>query len=409
VITSQEPADQGTHGSIKVYSPSQQQMQQNATGFRSLINTQRAVAGQPPVDDATFNSLGFKGQRDAAQAAIAFLSPTPAYTLDKNSPSYLPNVLAQKQQQLQQYQQHKDVNGQPDADPTVERQLQNGINYLQHSWDTSNAMENKAAVDQITAEAPAKAASAAQTATAEAKARLPYELAKTRAEQAVKDGDPNAAGQLLYNGVVAPSQLVSARNPAFAQQAFTAAANIAKSQGKTWDAQTAEGYFKAAGASQNVNFFGSAKSLTDQGGTLDQLQTAFNNLPNGQIPAFNKVADWTSAAAGKGSTAAFAQTAVGVADDYAKVMGGGTGSDSARNELLKSFAQSHSPEAMAAAINAARQAVDSQMNSRIGTNPVMKNMYGSQLLVHVKDPQGGDHAFRTQQQADQFKKQAGIQ
>jgi hypothetical protein len=54
-------------------------------------------------------------------------------------------------------------------------------------------------------------------------------------------------------------------------------------------------------------------------------------------------------------------------------------------------------------------AVDSQMNGRIGTNPVMKRMYGDQMLVHVKDPKGGDHVFRTQQQADAFKKAAGIQ
>lgn len=172
VATSQQPEDHGTHGTISAYSPSQQQMRQNVAGFRNLINTQRAVTGQPAIDDPTFNSLGFKGQRDAALAAITFMSPTPAYNLDKNSPAYLPNVLAQKTQQLQQYQNHKDVNGNKDADPNVIQQLHNGITYLQKSWDTSNQMENTAAVANINATAPAKAAAAAQETTAKAAAEL---------------------------------------------------------------------------------------------------------------------------------------------------------------------------------------------------------------------------------------------
>jgi hypothetical protein len=251
----------------------------------------------------------------------------------------------------------------------------------------------------------AQAIAAGAKAGADAAARLPYELAKTKAEQSVKDGDPNATAQLLVNGDVAPSQITSGRNGEFATRAFAAA----KQLNPTWNSQTAEGYYKAAGASQNVTFFGSAKSLTDQNGTLDQLQNAYNALPNGQIPRLNKIADWTSAAAGGGSTAAFAQTAIGVADDYAKVMGGGQGSDSAREEVLRSFAQSHSPAQMQAAIQAARLAVDSQMNSRIGTNPVMRRMYGDQLLVRVTTPDGAVYPFRTQQQADAFKKAAGIQ
>jgi hypothetical protein len=373
VATVQQPAPDGTHGKVAVYSPSQQQMQQNANGFRELINTQRAVQGQPPIDNATFNSLGFKGQRDAAQQAINFLKPTPSFSMDKNKPDYLPAVLAQRQQQLAQYQAHKDANGNPDANPNVQKQLQDSISYLQNTWDSVNKQENKAASDAINATAGAKANAAAL----EAKAKLPYELAKVKAEQAVKDGDPTAAGRLLATGVVAPSQIISARNPAFAQQAFDAANGI----DPNWNAQTAEGYFKTASTPANVTFFGSAKSLTDPNGTLDQLASQFAKLPNGQIPAFNKLADWKSAATGKGAMAGFAQTALGVADDYAKVMGGGQGSDTAREEVLQSFAASHSPDQMAAAISAARGAVNSQIESRIGGNPVMRNMFGKSQPV----------------------------
>jgi hypothetical protein len=207
------------------------------------------------------------------------------------------------------------------------------------------------------------------------KALLPIKLQEEKAKQAVTDGDPNALAQLLVNGDVAPSQVISSRKPEVAQQAFTAA----KKANPNWNAQQAEGYFKAASSGGNVQFFGSANSLLDQDGTLNQLQQNFNALPNGKIPAFNKVSDWTAAASGSGATAAFAQTALGVADDYAKVMGGGTGTDAARNSMLESFARSSSPEAMKSAIAAARAAVTSQTSARIGTNPVMRKMYGQNL------------------------------
>jgi hypothetical protein len=112
---------------------------------------------------------------------------------------------------------------------------------------------------------------------------------------------------------------------------------------------------------------------------LEQLESAYRKLPNGQIPKFNTIADWKSAASGSGATAGFAQTAIGVADDYAKVMGGGQGSDSAREEVLKSFAMSHSPQQMESAIDAARGAVGSQMTSRIGSNKAMGRMYGEHM------------------------------
>jgi hypothetical protein len=167
VATIQHPEPDGTHGTVSVYSPSQQQMRQNSNGFRNLVNTQRAAQGLPEIDDATWNSLGFKGQRDLAQKAIEFMKPTPSYSLDKNKPDYLPVVLAQRQQQLDQYEQHKDVNGKPDYDPNVAKQLQNGITYLQGAWQTTNNMENDAQVNNINATSPAKANAAAANVIAE--------------------------------------------------------------------------------------------------------------------------------------------------------------------------------------------------------------------------------------------------
>lgn len=222
---------------------------------------------------------------------------------------------------------------------------------------------------------PESIAGDAAKAGAIAKAQQPFKEAQARMEQSVKDGDPALAGKMLANGDVAPSQIISTRNPEFAQKAFAAA----KAADPNYNPQRAEGEYKVANSPTNLGFFGSAKSLTDPKGTLDQLEEAYKQLPNGQIPKLNKLTDWESAAKGSGATSGFAQTALGVADDYAKVMGGGQGSDSAREEMLKSFSMASSPRQMEAAIEGARAAVGSQMKSRIGDNKAMKNMYGSNM------------------------------
>jgi len=201
---------------------------------------------------------------------------------------------------------------------------------------------------------------------------LEIDKAKKSAEQAIADGDPNAAAQLLVNGTVAPSQLISSRKPEFAQKAFTAAAQLQPG----WNAQQSEASYKVAGSPAQVAFFGSSKSLTDKGGTLDQLAAAGKDIPDGQIPIFNTVADALKASTGSGPVAKYAAVALGVADDYAKVMGGGQGSDSSREQALKLISAKQSPEQRAASIEGIRGAVGSQTTSRIGNNTVLQKMYG---------------------------------
>lgn len=287
---------------------------------------------------------------------------------------HLPGAIAAMQTQRDAVANSKSSN------PAQLQQLDNTISILKTNLKALD--DHAAGVKQQTKQAelnaensPESIKGAADKASAVEAAKQPLELQKIKAQQAIKDGDPNAAGKMLASGDIAPSQIISTRNPAFAQQAFEAA----KAADPHYNPQRAEGEFKAANSPTNIGFFGSAKSLTDPGGTLDQLEAAYRKLPNGQIPKLNSIADWKASASGSGVTAGFAQTALGVADDYAKVMGGGQGSDSAREEMLKSFAMSGSPKDMEASIDAARGAVGSQMTSRIGSNKAMSRMYGDNL------------------------------
>jgi hypothetical protein len=223
--------------------------------------------------------------------------------------------------------------------------------------------------DPVTASRAARLLSTAQVAQ---KTQLAMDASKKATDQAIQDGDPNAAAKLLVDGTVAPSQIISSRKPEFAQKAFTAAAQM--QQG--WDARKAEADFKVASSPAQVAFFGSAKSLTDKGGTLDQLKAAGDDIPGGKIPIFNSIADAIKASTGSGPIAKYASIALGVADDYSKVMGGGQGSDTSRTQALQLISAKQSPDQRAASIEGIRGAVGSQTNSRIGNNAVMQKMYG---------------------------------
>lgn len=253
-------------------------------------------------------------------------------------------------------------------DPTMlsGEKLPAAISYLQgKAADTSSPVD------------AARATRLLNTAQTAKNIQLQMDYSKKANDQAIQDGDPNAAAKLLVSGVVAPSQLISSRKPEFAQKAFTAASQMQPG----WNAQSADADFKVASSPANVGFFGSAKSLIDKGGTLDQLASAAKDIPQGKIPVFNTIADAMKAATGSGPIAKYAAILLGVTDDYAKVMGGGTGTDSGRTQALALAPANASPEQRAAALEGIRGSVSSQLNSRIGANPVMKRMYGDQLAA----------------------------
>ena len=229
-------------------------------------------------------------------------------------------------------------------------------------------------------------------------AKLHDATALKAAEQAITDGDPRAAARLLIDGTVAPSQIISSRKPAFAQSAFSAAAQMQPG----WNAQKADADYNVAKSPGNLAFFGSSKSLTDPGGTIDQLKAAAKDIPQSEFPVFNSVADWYKAATGSGPIAKYAALGLGVADDYSKVMGGGQGSDTSRGQALNILAAKQSPEQRDGALDGIRGAVVSQTNSRIGNNPVLKKMYGSEVSSPAPTSSGKAVSLAAAKQLPQY-------
>ena len=204
---------------------------------------------------------------------------------------------------------------------------------------------------------------------------------EAQARQSAAQGSPEDAGKLLAAGQVTLADLKSrGTTPKFITQSIAAAQKIDPHYNPA-DEVIAESVAKSQTANQ---FFGSANSLISKGGTLDQLEQQGKQIPNNKLPVLNTVEDWQKLATGKGPLAGYAATALGVADDYGKVMGGGTASDHARDAALRLFAAAQSPEQRANAIAATRNAVQSQRDSRIGNNQFMKRQYGAETSGTAK-------------------------
>jgi hypothetical protein len=217
---------------------------------------------------------------------------------------------------------------------------------------------------------------------------LQDQKSEANAKQIATQGSPIDAGRLLADGSLTLSDLKTrGMTPAFILQATNNAQRINPSY-KPSDEVVAENVAKSPAASQ---FFGSANSLISKGGTLDQLATVGQKIPQNKIPVLNTIEDWTKLSKGQGPLAGYAATILGVADDYGKTMGGGQASDSARNSALALIGAAQSPEQRASAIQSIRSSVGSQVKERIGSNQFLKRQYGYALPQETNSPspQGG--------------------
>lgn len=197
-------------------------------------------------------------------------------------------------------------------------------------------------------------------------------LREARNQQIVDQGTPDSAGKALADRSLTLDELKTRK---VTSDFIVQAVRAAQKYDPTFKAAESAGQARIAASAANQQFFGNTDSLLVRGGTLDQLEVAGKNLGNTQIPAYNSLANLRKAALGQGPQAAYAAAILGVADDYSKVMTGGQGSDTSRQQALDIISKNLSPEGRQAAIAQIKQAVTSQRNGRIGTNPYLRDMY----------------------------------
>jgi hypothetical protein len=212
------------------------------------------------------------------------------------------------------------------------------------------------------------------------------ETSKENARIAAVSGDPAANGQLLAEGDLTLADLKSrGSSPKNITDSVNAAKAYAAAHGKTYNASDEIVGESALKGQTNQNFYGSARSLVQQGGMLDQLKTAHDNLGNIAVPRLNSIAGWLKFNAGTPALAAYKQAVLAAADDYAKVMGGGNPTIEQFNALRDGFAYQLDNAQLDAAVNVARNSVRSQVEGRIGPNQYIRKRMGDIL----QDEAGG--------------------
>jgi hypothetical protein len=212
-------------------------------------------------------------------------------------------------------------------------------------------------------------------------------FANKNAEQAATAGDPNVAGQMLYEGGLTLADLKSrGSTPKQIIDATRAAGAYAAAHGGKYNASDEIVGEKTLGEPTNQVFFGSARSLVQGGGMLDQLKAAHDALGNTKIPAYNTIKDWRDYQAGQPQLATYRAAVLAAADDAAKVMGGGQPTDALRDSFLQTFNSNINNLGFDGALEQSRTGVRSQVVGRIGPNRYIQQREGDILA-------GGDRGI----------------
>lgn len=223
---------------------------------------------------------------------------------------------------------------------------------------------------------------------------------KAKADQMAKQGDPEAAGKALAGGEVTLADLKTRGTTA---DFILKSIDVAKRYDKDYNAADEVNFEHIAKSPSGAQFFGSAHSLMAKGGTLDQLADWGKKIPENSLPVLNKYEDWYKLSKGEGPLAGYAALVLGVADDYGKVMGGGTASDSARDAALHLFAAAQTRAQREDAIRGTLGGVGSQIDGRIGKNKFLQREYGgfarSDYAPKPEDPNAKPQSTEQQQQA----------
>jgi hypothetical protein len=299
------------------------------------------------------------------------------FVFDNMVQSQILQRVAQQQKVTEfQAEQAKAKSAQQAADPLFKMENEPGEMSGEKSSAAIPLLQNKLS-DPNTAPADKVRASRLLAQATSAHARYLQDVtAKENASQQAKQGDPKGAAPLLASGDLTLADLKTrGMTPKYITDVIAETKKLDPKYNPA-DEMAAESVAKSP---TQVQFFGSANSLIAKGGTLDQVVDAGSKLPNHTLPIFNKLADAQNYATGHPEVAAYMQTALGAADDYAKVLGGGTGTEGMQMHILNAMNASQNQTQRTSVVAAMKNAVNSQVTERIGTNKFLMRRYGYAL------------------------------
>ncbi len=181
----------------------------------------------------------------------------------------------------------------------------------------------------------------------------------------------------LVEGNMDPSQL-SKRSKDYNQKLEQANQYSMQKFGKPFDIAQAQTDYTYAKNAQTQNTLKMIQGMVEPGGAIEIAQNAARNLPKFNNATLNKV--FNAAATEFGSTDAtnFHTSMLGLADEYSKIMGGGTATDTGRQQALDILKAAYSKNQLAGAIQVMRNDIAARQKAMIGDNRYLQKQFGQQ-------------------------------
>lgn len=217
---------------------------------------------------------------------------------------------------------------------------------------------------------------------------------KAQIEQTIKDGDPKAMAPMLVSGAVAPSQIISTRNAAWASNVMKAADVYSmQTTGQHFKPEVAEDWFKKSHDPGVIQTLDMVQAMHEKGGSIDIANKNFQSVPlKIDSQTFNKIMNGTMEEFGGKNVVGFKTSMLGLADEYSKVMGGGQPSDTGRQQALDVLKEAYSKGQGATAVKTMRQDIDARAHAMVGDNPTLKSLYPQ--LSNINPAQNVDPAAK---------------
>jgi hypothetical protein len=215
----------------------------------------------------------------------------------------------------------------------------------------------------------------AATAGAEAKAKAAVAATSSRNE----DGSWNMGSipVQLVEGGMDPSQL-SKRSADYNAKLEAASAYSLAKYGKPFDIAQAGTDYKQANNPQVQGMLKMVGAMSAPNGELAIAVNAAKALPQLNSSLVNKIFNISETQFGSPAATNFHTAMIGFSDLYAKVMGGGVGTDALRQSAMDVLKDGYSRGQIAGSINVLQQQIEARKSQMIGANPYLKKQFGGQ-------------------------------
>jgi hypothetical protein len=220
----------------------------------------------------------------------------------------------------------------------------------------------------------------AATAGGEAKARAAAMATSSKNE----DGSWNPASipVSLVEANMDPSQL-SKRGTDYNQKLQDANAYSLQKYGRPFDIAQATTDYKQANNPQVQSMLKMVGAMSAPNGELAIAVNAAKALPQLNSGMLNKVFNITETQFGSDSVTNFHTAMIGFSDLYAKVMGGGAGTDALRQSAMDVLKDGYSHGQIAGSIKVLQQQIEARKSQMIGENPYLRKQFGGQAQTPI--------------------------